>query len=67
MAVQSFANSTLAVLRPLWPEFDLWVVHRIYDADVWCARRVGEQTACINANSPEQLIGALQELAAEAG
>ena len=65
MAVQSFADSTLAVLRPLWPEFDLWVVHRAYGDDVWCARWVGEETACVNANSPEELIGKLQELTAQ--
>jgi hypothetical protein len=35
--------------------------------DIWCARRVGEATACINADTPEELIGALQELTQQPG
>lgn len=64
MAVQSFAEQTLAVLRPLYPEFDLWVVPTVYSGTTWCARRVGEETACVNANSPEELIAALKDLVA---
>jgi hypothetical protein len=65
MAVQSFAEQTFAVLRPLWPEFELWTVPTVYSGTTWCARRIGEQTACVNANSPEELIGRLQELTAQ--
>jgi hypothetical protein len=66
MAVLSFTDSTLAVLRPLWPEYELWVVPCSRpSSDVWCARRTGEETACINAASPEELVGKLHELDAQ--
>lgn len=62
MAVQNYADQMLAAIAPLWPEFHLWYVPTIYSGTTWHARRVGEATASVNANSPEELIGKLQEL-----
>lgn len=63
--VLDYAQTQLALLRPLWPDFDLWVVYCTRPApDLYCARRKGEATACVNAGSPDELIKALAELEA---
>ena len=59
----NFADDTLAMLRPLYPDFDLWTVKRVgAKGYVWCARRKSEQTAVVNADSPEELVEALRQL-----
>lgn len=62
--VLDFVDQTLALLRPQYAgRFELWAVRCLYPKPhtVWCARRVGEPTACINASSPEELISAIAE------
>lgn len=58
--VVDYAQTQLALLRPLWPGFDLWVVYCTRPApDLYCARRKGEATECVNTDSPEALVKAL--------
>ncbi len=62
MAVQSYADQHLAILRPLYPRWDIWTV-RLATArqTVWCARPTGTSTATINADSPEALIAEIRD------
>ncbi len=63
MAVQYFADDALAVLRPLYPDYDLWWIKRATEKGfIYCARRKGEKAACVNAASPEELIEMLLHL-----
>lgn len=68
MAIVSWEDSTLAELQPIYAGlFDLWIVPHIYPSPhtVWCAKRVGEDTACINAPDPETLVELLREMACQ--
>jgi hypothetical protein len=57
MTVFSFAEQALATLRPLYPEWQLWVVYHLRpNPDLYCARRHGEAAASVWAESPEDLI-----------
>jgi hypothetical protein len=63
-----FAEQTLAILRPQYAGlFELWTVRNLYPRPhyTWCARRVGEETACVNAGSPEDLVRLLGEMACQ--
>jgi hypothetical protein len=62
MAGQSYAGQMLDVLRPKYPEYQLWVVHRVGASDVWCAGENGEPTACVNVASPEEVDRAIRQL-----
>ena len=65
--MQSWDDEQLARLRPMYEGlFDLWTVP-VYQPrhTVWCARRVGTDTACINTDSPEQLVRLLGEMACQ--
>lgn len=46
----------LALIRPNYPEWDLWIVPCYIGPTVWCARPVGSAVATINTDSPERLI-----------
>jgi hypothetical protein len=61
MAVTSWTDQQLAMLRPLYPEWDLWAVRCWPKHTVWCARPKGTPVATINADSPEELIAAIAE------
>jgi len=41
--------------------FDIWYVYCQPKRYVWCARRVGEAAACINAPDPETLVAEIAE------
>jgi hypothetical protein len=60
--VTDWADQQLAMLRPLYPRWDIWTV-RIATArqTVWCARPKGTPTATINTHSPEALIAEIRE------
>jgi len=60
--IVSWADSTLAALRPMYEgRFDIWYVYCQPKRYVWCARRVGEAAACINAPDPETLVAEIAE------
>jgi hypothetical protein len=62
-----WTDRQLAMLRPKYPHWDLWVVH-VYQPKhtVWCARPTGTPVATINADSPEALIAEIAEQEAAA-
>jgi hypothetical protein len=57
-----WAEQQLAILRPMYPRWDIWTV-RIATARqaVWCARPVGSPAATINTDSPEALIAEIRD------
>ena len=59
--MQSWDDEQLAKLRPMYEGFELWTVRNLYPRPhyTWCARRVGEATSCVVADSPEELVKAL--------
>jgi hypothetical protein len=52
-----WAEQQLAILRPMYPHWDIWTV-RLTTArqTVWCARPKGSAVATVNADSPETMI-----------
>jgi hypothetical protein len=65
--MQSWDDQQLAILRPMYPRCDIWVV-RLATArqTVWCARPKGTPTATINADSPEHLVEKIRQQEREA-
>ena len=62
VAMKSWADRQLDVLRPLYPGWDLWVVPLCGRRGwAWCARPAGSAVATVNADSPESLITAIRE------
>lgn len=54
--VTAWTARQLAMLRPMYPAWEIWVVPRYCQTTVWCARPVGHPVATINTDSPEHLI-----------
>jgi hypothetical protein len=60
--MQSWADQQLAILRPQYPDWDLWIVRMLIPGGtVWCARPKGHPVATINADSPEHLVAKIRE------
>jgi hypothetical protein len=57
-------DQKIAELERDWPNWQIWVVHRVYDGPVWCARRWDDERRVLNASSPEELV---EDLETEAG
>jgi hypothetical protein len=58
----SWADQQLAMLRPQYPNWDIWAVRTVIPSGyVWCARPKGHPVATINADSPEQLVAEIRE------
>ncbi len=65
--VTDWTESQLAMLRPLYPGWDLWAVrYATMRQTAWCARPKGTPVATINADSPEALIAEIAEQEAAA-
>lgn len=61
--MQSWADSTKAVLAETYAgKFEVWYVQKYPKGVTWCARRVGEATACVNVDRPEELVKLLGEM-----
>lgn len=56
VAMQTWADEQLAILRPNYPGWELWIVPRYPTGHWWCARPVGHPVATINTSTPEELI-----------
>jgi hypothetical protein len=57
-----WADQQLAILRPRYPAWDIWVVRLgCRRGSIWCARPAGNAVATINVNSPEELMAAIHE------
>jgi hypothetical protein len=60
--VQSYADKMLAVLRPLYPDWDVWYVSRFPQRGYsWHAKPVGAPAATISAYSPAELETLISE------
>ncbi len=61
--MQSWEDNQLALLRPHYPDWDIWTVRSIYPKPfmTWCAKPTGSPTATINTDSPEHLIEMIRE------
>jgi hypothetical protein len=61
------ANPTEQIVARLeadWPDWQVWMVHRVVGGPVWCARRWDGQGQVLNAESPDELVEYLEEQAA---
>ena len=58
-------DATVAALERDWPNYQVWVVHRVYGGPVSCARRWEDEHQVLNADSPEELVECLEEQASE--
>ena len=57
-----YAAQQLAILRPMYPRWDIWTVRlATVRQTLWCARPMGTPTATINVESPDELIAAIAE------
>ena len=57
-----YAAQQLAILRPMYPRWDLWTVRlATVRQTVWCARPKGALAATINVDSPEALIAEIRQ------
>jgi hypothetical protein len=56
VTVQTWEDEQLALLRPNYPGWDIWLVPCYMAPTVWCARPVGHPVATINTDGPEHLI-----------
>jgi len=63
-----WTDRQLAILRPKYPQWDLWAVRSIYPrpSTTWCARPKGSPIATINADSPEHLVAEIRRQEQEA-
>ena len=64
--MQSWDDRQLAILRPNYPQWDLWAVRCWPNRTVWCARPKGSPIATINTDSPEHLIEEIRRQEQEA-
>ena len=58
-------DAKVAALERDWPHWPIWVVRRVYDGPVWCARRWDDERRVPNADSPEELVECLEAQASE--
>jgi hypothetical protein len=48
-------DETITRLEHDWPDWQVWIVHRVYGGPVWCARRWDDERQVLNAASAEEL------------
>lgn len=56
-------DDTVITLERDWPNWQVWVVNRVYGGPVWCARRWDDERRVLNAGSAEELAEMLEEAA----
>ena len=56
-----WAEDQLALLRPRYPQWDIWIVRKSAGGMVWCAKPCGVRCATISTDSPEALIAEIAE------
>ncbi len=57
----NYFQAIVARLESDWPDYQVWVVHRVYGGPVWCARRWDGTGRVLNADRPEHLVECLKE------
>ena len=60
-SVTTWDEEQLALIRPNYPEWEIWVVPRYCQTTVWCARPKGSPIATINTDTPEHLVEMIRE------
>lgn len=60
-----YATRVTAELSADWPRWQIWYVHRVYGGTIYCARRWDWKPGdpVLNARTPEELTGYLEEQA----
>jgi hypothetical protein len=54
--MQAWEDGQLALLRPRWPDWDIWYVRLTgVRRTIWCAKPKGHPVATIQAGSPDEL------------
>jgi len=53
-------DDALARLKADWPQWQIWVVHRVLGGPLWCAQRWDGTGPVLNTSSPGQLAEALE-------
>jgi hypothetical protein len=53
-------DDALARLQADWPNWEIWIVHRVIGGPVWCARRRDDHKRVLNADSAEHLAEYLE-------
>ncbi len=64
MARGNPTDQTVTALERDWPDWQIWVVHRVYGGPVWCARRWDGTGQTLNADTPGHLVEYLREAGA---
>lgn len=60
--MQSWEDRQLAVLRPAYPDWDIWYVrYATARRTAWCARPKGTPVATIQAGSPDELAELIRQ------
>jgi hypothetical protein len=67
MAIESWEDKQLELIRPAWPDWDIWYVrYSGRRSGVWCARPKGAPAAIFHAEDPDGLADKLKR-AVQAG
>jgi hypothetical protein len=61
MASGNPTDEKIAALERDWPNWQVWVVHRVIGGPVWCARRWDDERRVINAGSAVELVECLEQ------
>ena len=62
--IRNRTDEIVAGLEADWPRWQIWVIYKAIGGTTWCARRwdAGDDgQATINADSPEELEGMLED------
>jgi len=53
-------DEIVAKMEADWPDWQFWVVWRVYGGPLWCARRWDDEKRVLNADSPGELARCLE-------
>jgi hypothetical protein len=59
--MQNSIGAKVAELERDWPDWQVWVVHRVVGGTLWCAHRYGDEKRVLNAASPDELSQAIEQ------
>jgi hypothetical protein len=59
-------DRALAQLQSDWPNWQIWIVHKLIGGPTWCARRRDDHKRVLNAGSAAELAEYLEDTVSEA-
>jgi hypothetical protein len=59
--IQNRTDEIVAELERDWPNWQVWVIHKAIGGITWCARRWDDEKHVLNADSPDELEGMLED------